>query len=321
MTPATAVAASRDADWRVRAAAVRVAEPFLTNENALTDADWLTALAADQQPRVAIQVLLSAQYTDHPDAEAILTSIETAHPNNEAIRGVAGSIRANIEKLRAERERLAALRKANERLAKSVENGRRIYTTLCITCHGDDGKGKPSPDLEGHTLAPSLVRSDRVLGRKQRLLRILLHGLTGPVDGKTYTELMVPMGANDDRWIASVANYVRNSWSNRASFISPEDVAAVRETSKNRRSPWTLAELHEYDPVLRNRKSWKLRRQPRRWRLPASDRRKLEHPLGNRQTAGAGHVVSSRAAKGRAGRRSRDGRRRFGTRFSGQVPR
>ena len=32
---------------------------------------------------------------------------------------------------------------------------------------------------------------------------------TGPVDGKTYTDVMIPMGDNDDEWIAAVASYVR----------------------------------------------------------------------------------------------------------------
>ena len=35
--------------------------------------------------------------------------------------------------------------------------------------------------------------------------------MSGPVGGKTYDAQMVPMGMNDDEWIAAVASYVRNS--------------------------------------------------------------------------------------------------------------
>jgi mono/diheme cytochrome c family protein len=50
------------------------------------------------------------------------------------------------------------------------------------------------------------------------------------------------MGTNTDEWIADAASYIRNSFGNRAPFITPEQVAAVRQTTV-RKTPWTLAEL------------------------------------------------------------------------------
>jgi hypothetical protein len=70
---------------------------------------------------------------------------------------------------------------------------------------------------------------------------------------------MVSMATNDDAWIASVLSYVRNSFGNRAGFVSAKQVAGIRDTWKNRTQPWTIAELRASLPQpLANRKEWKL---------------------------------------------------------------
>ena len=48
-------------------------------------------------------------------------------------------------------------------------------------------------------MAPSLVGSPRVQGHRDYVIKAMLHGLTGPLDGKTYTDVMVPMGTNQRR--------------------------------------------------------------------------------------------------------------------------
>ena len=42
------------------------------------------------------------------------------------------------------------------------------------------------------------------------VVRTIMHGLTGPLDDKTYTNVMVPMGAQTNDWIAAIASYIRN---------------------------------------------------------------------------------------------------------------
>jgi hypothetical protein len=70
---------------------------------------------------------------------------------------------------------------------------------------------------------------------------------------------MVPMNSQDDQWVADIATYVRNSFGNKASPITKGFVAAIRKSSGNRTTPWTLKELEALDPpVLVNRKAWKL---------------------------------------------------------------
>jgi hypothetical protein len=47
-----------------------------------------------------------------------------------------------------------------------------------------------------------------------------------------------------------VASYVRNSFGNAESFVTPADVARVRAARKGRRGPWTVDELKASLPVL-----------------------------------------------------------------------
>jgi hypothetical protein len=83
-------------------------------------------------------------------------------------------------------------------------NGRMYVVEMRTYMQDVDGKGKASPDKMGFMLAPPLAGSPRVQGDKDRLLRIALKGLIGPIDGKTYAGLMLVMQANDDKWIGDV---------------------------------------------------------------------------------------------------------------------
>ncbi|PHS16937.1 MAG: protein containing Coagulation factor 5/8 type [Blastopirellula sp.] len=247
-----------DADARVRAAAVRIAESTLADDRSLDEG--IRNLADDSDPNVVIQVLLSISRGAHPNAESITDAILKAHESNSPVASIANRIRSQIEALAAERRKLEELRRRNKLLAESVVRGKLTYTTLCTTCHGADGKGMPTPDNKDLLLAPPLAGSNRVRGHKERLTRILLNGLIGPVEEKTYAAgLMLPMGANDDRWIADVATYIRNSWENRAPLVEEADVARIRAASSNRVGPWTLKELKPFDPPsLESRRNWKL---------------------------------------------------------------
>ena len=69
-----------------------------------------------------------------------------------------------------------------------------------------------------------------------------MHGLTGPIDGTTYTDVMVPMGSNNDDWIAAIALYVRNSFGNTAIDDHPgrrRERSGRRPAIARRRGPLT----------------------------------------------------------------------------------
>ena len=118
--------------------------------------------------------------------------------------------------------------------------GKTIYENLCGLCHGNDGMGKPGQ-------APPFTNSEWVLGSPNRLIRIPLAGLAGPiqVNGQTWNLAMPAMGAalpDDD--LAAVLTYIRQSWGNKASAITPEQVKAVRAEVGNRSQPWTAEQLN-----------------------------------------------------------------------------
>ena len=100
--------------------------------------------------------------------------------------------------------------------------------------------------------------SPRVRGQKEVLARIALHGLTGPLDGHSYREVMAPNDKHDDEWIAAVLSYIRQDWGNLASIIRPSEVASVRAASRNRYRAWTIADLEHYSlPELTDRSAWR----------------------------------------------------------------
>ncbi len=91
--------------------------------------------------------------------------------------------------------------------------------------------------------APPLAGAKDVNGDPEKLIKILLHGLSGPVDGKSYADIMPPLGANTDEYIASVISYIRNDMGNKGSIVKPADVKKVRDEHKGRDKNWTTQEL------------------------------------------------------------------------------
>ena len=87
-----------------------------------------------------------------------------------------------------------------------------------------------------------------MLGHRDYVAKAILHGLSGPVDGRAYAEVMPPMGASTDRWIADVASYIRNGFGNSSPAISEADVARVRKETGARGKMWTVDELERTLP-------------------------------------------------------------------------
>jgi hypothetical protein len=101
-----------------------------------------------------------------------------------------------------------------------------------------------------------LISKFKLIEYKDEVIKIMLHGLKGPVDGRSYTDQMVPMGANSDEWIASVLSYVRYDLSMRSFpqmgqgyinwvIVTPAQVKSVRELNDGREVPWTWEEMLE----------------------------------------------------------------------------
>lgn len=124
---------------------------------------------------------------------------------------------------------------------KRIEAGQTAYTAFCAACHQPSGTGAPN-------LAPPLAGSDWIVGPPERLARIALHGLYGPVqvNGRTWNLAMPGLGASgllDDEKLSAILSYIRTAWGNSASAAEPSLVAKVRAETKDRTLPWTSAEL------------------------------------------------------------------------------
>ncbi len=121
------------------------------------------------------------------------------------------------------------------------EQGKELYTLICGSCHQPHGRGQ-----EG--LAPSLLNSDWVLGSAERMTKIVLHGLQGPIviDGEEWNLFMPGLvDVLNDEQLAAVMTYVRREWGHAASPVDPDFVAAIRAKYEDRVDMWTVEELGE----------------------------------------------------------------------------
>ena len=101
-----------------------------------------------------------------------------------------------------------------------MARGGAVYAAQCASCH-EGGQNMPPP-LQG---APNVQASNPTT-----LIRYLLNGTrTAITPAHPQPDVMPAMAATlDDRQTADVLSYIRNSWGNAASQVSPRQVAAVR---------------------------------------------------------------------------------------------
>jgi mono/diheme cytochrome c family protein len=118
--------------------------------------------------------------------------------------------------------------------------GQRTFVMACLPCHQGQGEGIPGQ-------FPPLAGSEWVVQEDPgHIIRIILNGLQGPITvaGQQYNNVMPPWRDTlSDEQIAAVVTHIRNQWGNRASFVSVEQVAAIRAQVGNRETPWTAEEL------------------------------------------------------------------------------
>lgn len=116
--------------------------------------------------------------------------------------------------------------------------GKKQYDAVCITCHQATGLGQPG-------IYPPLAASEWVTGSEERLVRLVLYGVNGPmkVNGVDYNGAMPAVGKVagsgynlSDEKVAAVLTYVRQQWGNTAGPISTEQVAAIRSKEGDRKA-------------------------------------------------------------------------------------
>ncbi len=231
-----------DQDAQVRKASIWISEEYIRNNNPQI-LKKLGELRSDPDYDVRVQILLSLSVNKGTTARGIAMQLIEENQHNEMMVGAEAAMQRN-ENIRVYGARLGNLTADNR---NRVLKGAAIFRSLCASCHGADAKGLTA------LIAPPLVGSKRLAGDKSTAIRILLHGLTGPVDGKSYPgDLMPPMGANSNEWMAEVLSYARFEFGRiprnvHSPFISPDEVAKIRGESANRINSWTVAELEKLE--------------------------------------------------------------------------
>lgn len=118
--------------------------------------------------------------------------------------------------------------------------GERIYAANCVACHMGKGEGLPG-------VFPPLARSEWVIGDPRMVVKVIAHGLMGPIEvlGNPYDGIMpgwlVSLSAEE---IAAVTSYIRTSFGNDVEPVSSDLVRQVLDGHPER-GPWTAEELKQ----------------------------------------------------------------------------
>ena len=229
-------------DFRARAAAVRVLR--YSGAQIADQADLLLEAAADDHGRVRLEAMVAASWLDPEEGLPIVTAA-SQRPLDRWMLNASVTALAYLsgEPLRGGPAEEGAQDLMGEALAQ-YEKGKEIYSQdgYCVTCHRPDGKGLP---ISGF---PPLAGAQWVTGGADRLIKLTLHGLIGPVDvlGQEYPG-QVPMtpfrDLLSDEELAAVLTYVRNAFGNEALPISPDEVQTIRAATATKEGFYSASEL------------------------------------------------------------------------------
>lgn len=121
----------------------------------------------------------------------------------------------------------------------AAENGARLFTQNCSSCHGADAMGTTG-------IFPPLVNSEWVTGDKSIPIRIVLNGLSGSVNvnDQTYRGMMPAFEARlNESQLAAILNYLRSKSEGDLPEITRDDVIRTDKRYRDRTTPWTASEL------------------------------------------------------------------------------
>lgn len=269
LTPANVFPLYSHTDWHVRIQALNASTSIINTDNytefvpylekLVTQKDdyagpYLAYLTQKIEPfdeSISLQLndkLIATYPKDKMVSAAIISGLEKkeeAFLSSLNKKGVNSDFQIHKDLTRVLKEIAKRKDDVNTKSAtKKYPNGALIYNSTCASCHGKDGYGLES-------LAPTLNKSDWVLGNKNKVIATVLFGLTGPIIVNETTPDVTgdmpgigqnPEFSNDD--IAQVISFIRSAWSNNASSISDEDVKKIRNQFKNRENAFTMKEIN-----------------------------------------------------------------------------
>jgi mono/diheme cytochrome c family protein/glucose/arabinose dehydrogenase len=233
-------------DYRARAAAVRVLR--YTGHQVDNQTDLLVDAARDEHGRVRLEAIVAASWMNR-DAGLRVLDAAGEQPLDPWMEDPYAAAVAHLNGRTVEEEpeeietKLVGAERARFVLGQDVYN----REGGCVTCHQSNGQGLSASGF------PPLTGTRWVRGSEERLIKLVLKGLQGPIEvnGETYPG-QVPMTAFEglltDEEIAAVLTYVRNAFGNDASVIAPETVSAVREAVQDKDGFYTADELLQEHP-------------------------------------------------------------------------
>lgn len=260
-----ALNALQDSHPRVRAAAIRILEPALSDRAGEVLSRLNELVEIETSPYVNLQLLATLGEADAPSALDLMAMIldknrESVYFREMALTGVYkreaafAEILQNEYKWSAENQgffsqllsSLAEADQMNDAIDLShlsvvdqelFGKGKDLFNT-CSACHGVKGEG-----VDG--VGPALAGSDWAQMEPEIPVRIVMQGFAGGVAEReeNITGVMPGHAYLTDKEIAAVLTYIRQSWGNSAVPIDPEIVTEIRETTKGRKATWTPNEL------------------------------------------------------------------------------
>ena len=261
----TALQALDDQHPRVRAAAVRILEPAMVENNKKLMERLSTLPKNESSEYVQLQLLASLGESRDDSVLELMAEILNNNINNVYFREMALTgvyqregkfanilrdrhwgeasgeeydfVLKTLDDATLQNIELADISELSEGEKELFEAGKRRYTT-CMACHGSQGEG-----MDG--VGPRLSDSDWVQGNEEALARIVLHGFTGAAAerGEDFAGVMPGHAWLSDEDLASVLTYIRQSFGNNASPVDPENIKRIREETKGRSELWTPNEL------------------------------------------------------------------------------
>ncbi|MBN3584403.1 HEAT repeat domain-containing protein [Algoriphagus aestuarii] len=236
-------------DYRVRAASVRALR--YTGHQVKDQPELLMAAVKDPHGRVRMEAIAAASWLPKEVSVPILAEAEKQEKDNTWIPRTLETAIAHVNGLSVEDKKVEDIKSSLTGSDRELfVLGKEIYARegFCSTCHQHDGGGLSASQF------PPLSGTPWVTGNEERLIKIVLKGLLGPITvlQKDYPG-QVPMtpfeGMLDDTEVAAVLTYVRNSFGNKASPISPELVKKVREEIKDMEGFYKPADLLKEHPL------------------------------------------------------------------------
>lgn len=235
-------------DYRARAAGVRVLR--YSGHQIASQPELLMKAAGDEHGRVRLEALVAASWLDK---EVGLPIVKEAgkKPMDEWIVHAYETALAHLEGKSVQQKKEEGIQTDLKGVERQLFiKGKDIYSRegFCSTCHQPDGTGLSASGF------PPLARTPWVVGDEERLIKIVLKGLQGPMEVlNTKYSGQVPMtpfeGMLNDEEVAAVLTYVRNSFGNKAPAVTPEKVKEVRAAISSKKGFYSPSELLKQHPM------------------------------------------------------------------------